>query len=118
MSVLFCSYSCDLSRYVVSAAKHCQALSLKPLTILYPDRDVCGAKTVGLVRYPNTQAPTSGTQSVTTQCADNAHRTSSTLDVTCDSSGNWGSQTPRCQCNSGYRTATVNGRQICQGEFC
>ena len=71
---------------------------------------------MGLVRYPHTQAPASGTQSVTTQCADNAHRTSSSLIVTCDSSGNWGSQSPRCQCNSGYRAVTVNGRQICQGK--
>ena len=29
----------------------------------------CEAKAVGLVRYPNTQAPASGTQSVTTRCA-------------------------------------------------
>ena len=79
-------------------------------------RVTCEAKTVGLVRYPHTQAPTSGTQSVATQCADNAHRTSSSLSVSCDSSGNWGSQTPRCQCDSGYRTVTVNGRQICQGK--
>ena len=74
----------------------------------------CEAKTVGLVRYPTTLAPASGTLSVTTQCADNAHRTSSSLSVTCSSSGIWGGQTPQCQCDSGYQTATVNGRQICQ----
>ena len=73
---------------------------------------------MGLVRYPTTLAPASGTQFVTTQCADNAHRTSSSLSVSCDSNGNWGSQSPRCQCNSGYQTTTENGRQICQGEFC
>ena len=78
---------------------------------------LCEAKTVGLVRYPTTLAPVIGTQSVTTQCADNAHRTSSSLRVTCDSGGNWGSQTPRCQCNTGYRTAIVNGKQICQSEL-
>ena len=77
---------------------------------------VCEAKTEGLVRYPTTLAPASGTQSVTTQCADNAHRTSSSLSVTCSSSGIWGGQTPQCQCDSGYQTATVNGRQICHGE--
>ena len=76
---------------------------------------VCQAQTVGLVRYPTTLAPASGTQSVTTQCADNARRTSSSLSVTCSSSGIWGGQTPQCQCDSGYQTATVNGRQICQG---
>ena len=68
---------------------------------------------MGLVRYPTTLAPASGTQSVTTQCADNAHRTSSSLSVTCSSSGIWGGQTPQCQCDSGYQTATVNERQIC-----
>ena len=88
------------------------------MLFLNPALNSCEAKAVGLVRYPHTQAPASGTQSVTTQCADNAHSTISSLSVTCDSGGNWGSQTPRCQCNSGYQTATVNGRQICQGEFC
>ena len=77
---------------------------------------VCQARTVGLVRYPTTLAPASGTLPVTTECADNAHRTSSSLSVTCDSSGNWGGQIPQCQCDSGYQTATVNGRQICQGD--
>ena len=72
---------------------------------------------MGLVRYPNTLAPASGTQPVTTQCADNAHRTSSTLDVTCDSSGNWGSQSPQCQCDPGYQTITEDGRQLCQGIY-
>ena len=76
---------------------------------------LCEAQTAGLVRYPTTLAPASGTVSVTTQCADNAHRTSSSLSVTCSSSGNWGGQIPQCQCDSGYQTATVNGRQICQG---
>ena len=76
---------------------------------------LCQAQTVGLTRYPTTLAPASGTLSVTTQCADNAHRTSSSLSVTCSSSGIWGSQTPQCQCDSGYQTTTVNGRQICQG---
>ena len=72
---------------------------------------------MGLVRYPTTLAPASGTVSVTTQCADNAQRTSSSLSVTCDSSGNWGGQIPQCQCDSGYQTATENGRQICQGTY-
>ena len=84
------------------------------IILLGPDCDVCEAQTVGLVRYPTTLAPASGTLSVTTQCADNAHRTSSSLSVTCSSSGIWGGQTPQCQCDSGYQTATENGRQICQ----
>ena len=77
---------------------------------------MCEARTVGLVHYPTTLAPASGTQSVITQCADNAHRTSSSLSVICNSSGIWGGQTPQCQCDSGYQTATENGKQICHGE--
>ena len=77
---------------------------------------VCEAKTVGLVRYPTTLAPVSGILSVTTQCADNAHKTSSNLSVTCDSNGNWSGQIPQCQCDSAYQTATENGRQLCKGE--
>ena len=72
---------------------------------------------MGLVRYPTTQASASGTVSVTTQCADNARRTSSSLIVTCDSSGNWGGRIPQCQCYSGYQTATdSSGRQICRSK--
>ena len=78
---------------------------------------VCEARIIGLVRYPTILAPASGTQFVTTQCADNAHRTSSSLIVTCSSTGIWGGQTPQCQCNSGYQTATENGRQICHGRY-
>ena len=74
---------------------------------------VCEARSVGLVRYPTTLAPASGSVAVTTQCADNADRTSSSLNVRCNSDGSW-SGNPRCGCNSGYQTTTVNGRQICQ----
>ena len=76
---------------------------------------MCQVQTIGLVHYPTTLAPASGTVSVTTQCADNAHRTSSSLSVTCSSSGIWGGQTPQCQCDSGYEIANQNGRQICRG---
>ena len=66
---------------------------------------------MGLVDYPTTSAPAT----VTTQCADNARRTSSSLNVLCNSDGSW-SGNPRCGCNSGYQVATVNGRQICQSK--
>ena len=76
---------------------------------------LCETQTVGLVRYPTTLAPASGTLSVTTQCADNAHRTSS--NVTCDSGGMWGGEIPQCRCDSGYHhRVTAKGTQICQGE--
>ena len=71
---------------------------------------------IGLVHYPTTIAPASGSVTITTQCADNAHRTSSSLSVSCTSSGNWSGTTPQCQCDTGYRAVTVGGRQICQAE--
>ena len=80
---------------------------------------MCPARAEGLVRYPATLAPVSGTQSVTTQCVENAHRTSSSLSVTCSSTGSWGNQTPRCQCDTGYEEITdQSGNRICQGTEC
>ena len=76
----------------------------------------CAAKIEGLVHYPSTQAPVSGSVTVTTQCADNSHSTSSTLNVRCASSGNWIGATPNCECDSGYRAATVGRKQICQSK--
>ena len=76
---------------------------------------VCSAQRVGLVDYPTTSAPASGSVTVTTQCSDNAQRTSSSLNAFCTSTGSW-SGNPRCACNSGYQIATVSGRQICQGK--
>ena len=76
--------------------------------------EFCEAQSVGLVRYPATPAPNSGSTTVTAQCADNAHRVSSSLSVTCSSTGSW-SGSPRCQCNAGYQIATIDGRQVCLG---
>ena len=75
---------------------------------------MCPAQSVGLVRYPATQAPASGSIAVTAQCADNARRVSSSLSVICRSDSSW-SGSPRCQCNSGYEEATIEGRQVCLG---
>ena len=80
---------------------------------------MCPARAEGLARYPATLAPVSGTQSVTTQCVENAHRTSSSLSVTCSSTGSWSGQTPRCQCDTGYQEITdQSGNRICQGTEC
>ena len=76
---------------------------------------LCEAKTDGLVPYPTTLAPESGSVTVTTQCADNAHRTSSSLRVSCTSSGTWSGTAPQCECDSGYHAVTTSGREICQG---
>ena len=82
--------------------------------IVFADPEFCDAQSVGLVRYPKTLAPNSGSTTVTAQCADNARRVSSSLSVTCSSTGSW-SGSPRCQCNDGYEAVTENNRQICKG---
>ena len=73
----------------------------------------------GLVRYPTVLAPAGGVKAVTVQCADNANNTTLFMTVWCDTFGGWkrvfSNPFPRCQCNSGYRIATVGFRQICQG---
>ena len=78
---------------------------------------MCEAKDVGLVRYPTTLAPASGSLTVTTQCADNAHVINSTsLNVTCTSNSSWSGHIPVCECDEGhYVTTDDNGREICQG---
>ena len=78
-------------------------------------RLLCRAKDAGLVRYPTALAPLTSSVIVTTQCADNAHGVSSSLNVLCTSSGSWSGATPQCQCDTVYRSKTVRGRQICQG---
>ena len=75
----------------------------------------CDAQSVGLVRYPATLAPNSGSHTVTAQCTDNASPTSS-LSVMCQSDGTWpSSNTPKCLCNTGYKAVSDNGREFCQG---
>ena len=71
------------------------------------------AKSEGLVRYPTTLAPVSGSVTVTTQCADNAHVINSTsLNATCTSNGTWTGLTLHCQCDTGYHKVTVNGTHM------
>ena len=82
--------------------------------IVFTDPEFCEAQSVGLVRYPKTLAPNSGSTTVIAECVDNARRVSSSLSVTCSSTGSW-SGSSRCQCNSGYQTATIDEKQICQG---
>ena len=77
---------------------------------------MCEAKSEGLVFYPTTLAPVSGSVTVTTQCADNAHTTSgSSLSVRCASGGRWPGPVPQCECNEGYTIEIVGGKKICQG---
>ena len=81
---------------------------------------MCSAKNDGLVRYPTVLAPAvRGVITVTVQCADNANNATFFMIVWCDILGGWqrifSKPVPRCQCNSGYRIATVESREICQG---
>ena len=76
----------------------------------------CPAKSEGLVHYPTTLAPDSGSVIVTTHCADNAHIASgSSLRVLCDSDGTWSGGTPLCECDDGYRPVPFKHREICEG---
>ena len=76
---------------------------------------LCEAERLGLVLYPTTLAPVSGSVTVTTQCADNAHKISSSLSVSCTSSGTW-IGIPQCECVAGYQVIVDDrGMEICQG---
>ena len=77
----------------------------------------CPEQRVGLVDYPSTTAPETGTLTVTTKCVENAVESSPSLSVTCDSSGNWGNETPRCQCREGHTKENQNGIEICSGMY-
>ena len=81
------------------------------------DCAVCKAKNEGLVYFPTVSAPVSGSVTVTTQCADNAHVSpGSSLNVTCTSNGNWSGVTPVCECaDRNFVTTGDDGRKICQG---
>ena len=75
---------------------------------------LCEAKTEGLVHYPTTLAPVSGSVTVTAQCADNAHSTIGT-NIICMSDGSW-SGTVHCQCDDEYILVEVShSKQLCQG---
>ena len=83
-------------------------------------RHECRPQAVGLVRYPVTQAPADDTDNgkVTAECVPNAHRSSSSLNVSCGTDGYWGSEIPTCVCNAGYQLGTdARGNQVCEGEI-
>ena len=77
---------------------------------------LCPAKSVGLVRFPATIAPYIGSRSTTAECADNSHRDSEDLTVTCLPGGGWSYSTVICVCDDGYRKEIgPDGRDICEG---
>ena len=77
---------------------------------------VCRAKSEGLVHYPTTLAPVSGSVTVAVQCTDSAHIINSTsLNVTCTSNGSWSGGTPVCACDERYHEVSLNGIHTCEG---
>ena len=76
--------------------------------IVFADPEFCEVQSVGLVHYPKTLAPDSGSTIVTAQCADNARRVSSSLSVTCSSTGS-------CTVKNGVLNNTPNLRHQWKG---
>ena len=85
--------------------------------VLYTAVPSCLSKTVDLVHYPNTLAPSSVSisKTVAVQCADNAHvRTGSSLSVRCNYNGNWFTDVPHCDCDDGYRPISEDNKMLCE----
>ena len=74
---------------------------------------VCAGRSVGLVCYPTTLAPVSGTVTVDAHCADNAHlRSGSSLSIMCVYCGSWFGLIPACECNAGYRPVSMVDKYV------
>ena len=66
-------------------------------------RYICPSRQVGLVLYPETPAPVSGSVNVQFTCVDNAYIPESESDtVTCCHNGTWSTEVPVCEYNVGY----------------
>ena len=64
-------------------------------------RHECPEQTVGLTRYPATQAPVNGTESVRPYCAENSHHFNTNSSV-CTAEGEWMNDQTECECDIGY----------------
>ena len=71
---------------------------------------------VGLVRRPATQAPVTGNEPVTPQCAENSNHTAASMPnlLVCTSDGVWINDQTQCACNKGYKP-TEDGEN-CEGK--
>ena len=77
---------------------------------------LCPAESDGLVHFPAIIAPFSGDRATTAECADNSHRDSEDLTVTCLPDGGWLYSNVMCVCDDGYRKEIgPDGRDICKG---
>ena len=72
----------------------------------------CQSFQTGLVEYPDSPAPVSGSANIDISCVENAEVSGSSR-VTCGSDGTWGSQNPVCQCRLGHE----NRQMLCIGKF-
>ena len=64
---------------------------------------ICPSRQEGLVLYPETPAPESGSVNVNFSCVDNAHISEIESDtVSCYHNGTWSTDIPVCECNVGY----------------
>ena len=75
----------------------------------------CPSRQVGLVLYPETPAPVSGSVTINVKCVDNAVASGSTQ-VTCHSNGTWGPDTSQCECSLGFANITENMVPKCVGK--
>ena len=64
-------------------------------------RHNCKSMQIGLVSYPETPAPVSGSTVINITCVDYAN-ISGSPEVTCGSDGLWGPENPRCECSEGH----------------
>ena len=72
-------------------------------------RYICPSRQEGLVLYPETPAPVSGSVNVQFTCVDNAYIPESVSDiVTCYHNGTWSTDIPVCECNVGYENLGTN----------
>ena len=80
-------------------------------------RYICPSQQKGLVLYPETPAPVSGSLNVQFTCVDNAESESDT--VTCYHNGTWSAEVPVCECNVGYENTGTNcgGKSISITKF-
>ena len=77
-------------------------------------RYICPSRQVGLILYPETPAPVSGSVNVQFTCVDNAYIPKSESDtVTCYHNGTWSTEVPVCECNVGYENTGTN----CDGKY-
>ena len=76
---------------------------------------ICPSRQVGLVLYPETPAPISGSININVKCVDNAV-VSGSPKVTCHSNGTWGPDISQCECNVGYAKITENMMPKCVGK--